>query len=236
MATPPNLSPPGEAPPPPAGAAPGPAAVAGVPRPRPVDEHRRTARERIVRAARSVLAERGFATRVEDVAAVAGVSRRTVFRYFESREALLAAAIADSLRSYGAHVPRHRAGEELEAWLERALVAVHRMNAHHGRVYFELASGLDLDGELAAIAAARREARAGLVQRFATIAWRVGGGSGTRPDWLHDAVAVLLSTFATEALARDFERSPDEIGRATARMLAHAVRGAVGAQGGGPPA
>jgi AcrR family transcriptional regulator len=54
--------------------------VATTERPSLLEEHRRTARERILRAARVVLAERGLAARVEDVAEAAAVSRRTVFR------------------------------------------------------------------------------------------------------------------------------------------------------------
>jgi len=204
----------------------------------PVDDPRAAVRERIVRGARVELAERGFAVRVEDVAAAAGVSRRTVFRYFETRESLLAAALQDSMRSYGDHVPRPEPDVELEQWLRVALVAVHRMNAQHGRVYFELASGTDFDGQLGDIARARRAARAELVHRFTDTAWRLAGGTVDPPRWLHDAVAVSLSAFATEALGPDFGRSPEEVGESMALSLAHAVRGAVaeGSGGGADPA
>lgn len=188
---------------------------------------RGAAYDRIVRGARTELAARGLSVRVEDVAAAAGVSRRTVFRYFDTREALLAVVLADSMRSYGDHVPRPAPGQDLDGWLSDALVAIHRMNALHGRVYFELASSIGLGGELAEIATARRAARAELVERFTRTAWRLAGGPGRPPAWLHDTVAVLLSTFATEALAPDFGRSPDHIGSVLAVALGHAVRGAV---------
>jgi AcrR family transcriptional regulator len=199
----------------------------------PADDPRAAVRERIVRGARVELAERGLAVRIEDVAAAAGVSRRTVFRYFETREALLAAALQDSMRSYGDHVPRPEPDVELEQWLRVALVAVHRMNAQHGRVYFELASGADFDGQLGDIARARRAARAELVHRFTDTAWRLAGGTADPPRWLHDTVAVSLSAFATEALGPDFGRSPEDVGESMARSLAHAVRGAVAEGGGG---
>lgn len=199
----------------------------------PVDDPRAVVRQRIVLGARVELAERGLAVRVEDVAAAAGVSRRTVFRYFETRESLLAAALRDSMRSYGDHVPRPEPDVELEEWLRTALVAVHRMNAQHGRVYFELASGADFDGQLGDIAQARRAARAELVHRFTDTAWRLAGGTADPPRWLHDAVAVSLSAFATEALGPDFGRTPQEVGEALAPALAHAVRGAVAEGDGG---
>lgn len=183
-------------------------------------------REKILRGARAELARRGLAVRVEDVAVAAGVSRRTVFRYFDTREALLAAAIESSMRSYGDHVPRPGPAADLDGWLADALVAVHRMNAQHGRVYFELASGAARDGVLGDIARARRTARRELVQRFTVTAWRLADGTGEPPGWVQDTVAVNLSAFATEALGPDFGRHPEEVGRSLARALAHAVRGA----------
>jgi hypothetical protein len=152
-----------------------------------------------------------------------------VFRYFDTHEALLASALAESMRSYGDPLPRPD-DDDLAHWLREALVAIHRMNAHHGRVYFELASSTDLEGELAAIAATRRAARAELVSGFTRTAWRLGGGQGSAPVWLHDTIAVLLSTFATEALGPDFGRSPDQVGTRLALALAHAVRGGVAEQ------
>lgn len=193
----------------------------------PAADRRDRVRSKIVHGAREQLAAHGLSVRVEDVAAAAGVSRRTVFRYFDTREALLAAALSESMRSYGDHVPRPEDGVDLETWLHHALVAVHRMNAHHGRVYFELASSSDLEGALAAIADARRLARAQLVRRFTTTAWQLGGGEGKPPVWLHDTMAVALSSFATEALGPDFGRTPDQVGTRLAEALAHALRHAV---------
>src|SRR4051794_19854346 len=67
-------------------------------------EQRDRARGRLLRAARSALAERGWATRVDEVAEAAGVSRRTVFRHFDTRENLFAQALRESLRAYGDRV------------------------------------------------------------------------------------------------------------------------------------
>ncbi len=197
------------------------------------DGHRGLVRARILRGARSELAARGLSVRVEDVAAAAGVGRRTVFRYFPTREALLAAALEESMRSYGEHVPRPQAGQSLEQWLTAAVVAMHRMNAQHGRVYFELASGAAFDGELAEVARVRRTARREFVEWLTATAWSLAGGSGSPPRWIHDTVAVLLSAFATEALGPDFDRTADEIGASLTPALLHALRGAVADQHGG---
>jgi AcrR family transcriptional regulator len=192
-----------------------------------LEDHRRGAHDRIVRAARLVLAERGLAARVEDVAEAASVSRRTVFRYFDTREQLLAAALADSIRSYADHIPRPQAGQSLAAWLDRALLAIHTMNAQHGRIYFELALANDLDGALGEIVELRRSARGELVRRFTSAAWKAANGPGRPPRWLADAVAVMLSAFATEALMRDFGRTPAQVATAMAAALTHAIEGAV---------
>ncbi|MDP1818988.1 MAG: helix-turn-helix domain-containing protein [Acidimicrobiales bacterium] len=191
-----------------------------------LEEQRRTARERILRAARVVLAERGLSVRVEDVADAAGISRRTVFRHFESRDALLAAALRDSMRSYGDRIPRYEAGRPLADWLHDAFVAAHEMNARHGRVYFELALATELEGPLAEVAALRRVARGEFVRRFSDAAWRASGASGHPPGWLVDTAAILLSAFATEALVGDFGRTPAEAGEVAARALQHSIAGA----------
>lgn len=191
------------------------------------EEHRDHARARILHAARQVLAERGLATRVEDVAAAAGVGRRTVFRHFETRDALLAAAVTDGMRSYADHIPRPEPDTALDDWLEQALVAVHRMNARHGRIYWELAFAPDLGGELAEVAETRRAARRQLVRQVVNWSWRAGGGQGRPPSWLNDAFAVYLSAFATQALVGDFGRHPEEAGRVAARALSAAVTQAV---------
>lgn len=191
-----------------------------------VDDQRRSATERILRAARVVLAERGLSVRVEDVAEAAGISRRTVFRHFASREALLAAALRDSMRSYGDRIPRYEDGRPLADWLHEAFVAAHEMNARHGRVYFELALATELTGPLAEVAALRRAGRAELVQRFSDAAWTASGATGSPPGWLVDTVAILLSAYATEALVGDFGRTPAEAGHVAARALEHAIAAA----------
>lgn len=185
-------------------------------------------RARIVRAARGVLAERGLDTTVDDVADAAGMSRRTVFRHFATRDALLAEAVREGIRSYGEHlVPAHD-GEDLDRWLVDAMVTVHRLNARHGRIYWELAGlGRALEGEIAVVAEERRAGRRALVRSFTDAVWRSAGGDGRPPAWLADVCAVQLSAFTTRALTGDFGRGPDEIGRVCARAVAAAARAAV---------
>jgi AcrR family transcriptional regulator len=195
------------------------------------DQHRNLARARIIRAAREVLAKRGLSTTVDEVADAADVSRRTVFRYFATRENLFAAAIRDSLRSYGERLPP-MTGVDLDAWVLALLVAVHRLNAHNGRMYWELAAlEPELTGEIAVAAAERRERRKRFAARVASSMWRTRGGSGRPPAWFVDAVAVHLSGFTTQSLGGDFGRDPDDVAKVSQRVLLAALDAALADSG-----
>jgi AcrR family transcriptional regulator len=190
-------------------------------------EQRDLARGRIVRAARRVLAERGLATTVDDVADAAGVSRRTVFRHFSTRENLFAVAIRDGLRTYGEHLPPAR-DDDLDSWLLDVLLAAHRLNAGNGRIYWELSVlEPELTGELAAAAAERRQARNQWATGVTKVLWRARGGRRNPPAWLTDTVAVHLSAFTTQSLAVDFDRSPDDVARVSARVIDAALTAAL---------
>ena len=77
----------------------------------------------IVEAAGRLFAERGFAaTRLDDIAAAAGVTKPILYRHFESKEALYLALLErhrDDLASFAAMAPAEGApGERIRALLE----------------------------------------------------------------------------------------------------------------------
>jgi AcrR family transcriptional regulator len=198
------------------------------------DEQRDLARSRIVRAAQRALAARGLATTVDEVAEAAGVSRRTVFRHFATRERLFAAAIRAGLHAYAEQVPPAPGPDEdgdvgdLGGWLLDVLLAAHRLNARNGRIYWDLSAlDADLTGDLAAAGAERREARRQFAVRITGTLWRARGGPGAPPDWLTDAVAVHLSGFTLQSLAGDFDRSPEDVARVSARVVEAALAAAL---------
>ena len=182
-------------------------------------QRREVIEKHLVKAARGVVAERGLATRMEDVAAAAGVSRRTVFRYFRTRDKILVAALETGMRSFKDRLPRRAGSADPAVWLEDTLVAIHRMNAQHGRLYWEIALGNDLPRSLAATRDKRRLGRLKLVRWFTTEAWKAFGGKGKPPSWLMDECAVQLSAFATQSLVIDFRRTPEQSGRLAARVV-----------------
>jgi AcrR family transcriptional regulator len=69
------------------------------PEPRPARARRKEARpQEIVRAALHLFAQRGFAaTRLDDVAAEAGISKGTLYLYFENKESLFRAVVQESV-------------------------------------------------------------------------------------------------------------------------------------------
>lgn len=83
------------------------------PQPTPKRRRRKAARpQEILDAALASFAEKGFnAARVEDIAARAGVSKGTVYLYFDSKQdmfrALVREGMAANLQSVGAMVARH---------------------------------------------------------------------------------------------------------------------------------
>jgi AcrR family transcriptional regulator len=192
------------------------------------EEQRDVARARIVRAARKVLADRGLATTIDDVAEAAGVSRRTVFRHFATREGLIAVALREGLRSYAHQIPPPPDGDDVGPWLLDVLLAAHRLNAGNGRIYWELSAlEPELTGELAAAAAERRERRKRFAANVTSRMWAARGGRGKPPRWLFDTVAVHLSGFTTQSLAGDFGRKPDDVARVSARVLEAALTAAL---------
>ncbi len=188
------------------------------------------ARERIVRAARQALATKGLDTTVDDVAAGADVSRRTVFRHFGTRDHLLATAFRDGLRSYGEHVTIERPLSDPEGWLRDLLLSSHRSNAKSGRIYWELSAlEPELSGELAEAAAERRRSRRRFVGKVTRTLWEAENGDGQPPEWLADTIAVHLSGFTTQALAGDFARTPDEVAEVSVKVVMAALRTALAA-------
>jgi len=92
----------------------------------------------IIDSAAAILAERGDAASMDDIASAAGVSRATLYRYFPSREALLRAMAATSIEELAARIAdadlRGIPVEQAIARLVRGFVAI-------GSKYVALTSG-----------------------------------------------------------------------------------------------
>jgi len=194
------------------------------------DEQRELVQARILRAAGSVLAARGLTATVDDVAEAAGVSRRTIFRHFVTRDALFVTVIRAGIRRYADQIPAPGEGD-LRGWLADMLAVTHRLNAGNGRVFWDLVGvqATDLSPDLALVAAECREVRNRSAVRVTEMLWRARNGRGRPPQWLVDAVAVQLSGFTTQSLAGDLGRSPDAVAGVAAQVIEAALVAALAA-------
>ena len=158
--------------------------------------------DRILQAARHLIGEQGIDITMDEIAEGAGVGRRTVFRHFASRDALLAAAIESGIRRYGEQLPVYSGGDWHE-WLGQMCQAMHRLNGNYGRGYWELTSRHDLEGELAAAEARRRASRRTAMERLAATIWGAAGGAGPVPSAVVATVTVHLSAHFTAAVVHE---------------------------------
>jgi len=197
------------------------------------DEQREVAQTRIMRAAGAVLAARGLSATVDDVAEAAGVSRRTIFRHFATRDALFVAVIRAGVRRYAEQIPEPPADDDLRDWLAELLAVTHRLNAGNGRVFWDLVGprAREQSAELAIVAEECKDSRNRFAVTVTELMWRTRGGSGRPPRWLTDAVAVQLSGFTTQSLGGDLGRSPDEVALVSARVIEDALASALAQSG-----
>jgi AcrR family transcriptional regulator len=142
---------------------------------------------------------------MDDIAEEAGVSRRTLFRHFESRERLIAESLEAGIQLYGELLPSFEGG--WEAWLRGVCDAAHEMQAGYGPGYWELTSRTDLPPEIAAIEGRRRTRRHEAMARIAGKLWREAGGEGDPPAIVVATVGAHLSARFTAAVLHDVGQS-----------------------------
>jgi len=177
-----------------------------------LDDPKLLTRYRVLRSTRPLLAERGLAVSMDDIAEAAGVSRRSLFRHFESRNALIAATLESSLEEfYGVLNEALAADGEFRDWLTALTQRLFAAQSGAGVAFWQLAAATDneLPPELAAVNKRRRKNRQQLTEAVADIAWRRAGGRSPCPSVLADTFALTMSTFTGQSLVTDYELSLD---------------------------
>ena len=104
---------------------------------------REPTRARIRAAARCVIARKGFDATVEEIADEAKLSQRTVFRQYESRDALIVDAVRDMFEACGERpiVGLPRADQDLDGWIEGLAITIHTRNAEIiGQAFWDIHS------------------------------------------------------------------------------------------------
>jgi AcrR family transcriptional regulator len=162
---------------------------------------RRAVIDHILATTRRLVLTSGLDVTMDQLAEAAGLSRRTLFRLFNNREALLATAFEAGLAGYREGLPAY-AGDR-DSWLRATCEAAHRGNSTIGPGFFELASRTDLSRDLAVIEERRRREFSEAMNQIADTAWSSSGGKGKAPRDLACTVAAHLSPFFTAATMID---------------------------------
>lgn len=190
-------------------------------------------RAQVIDDAELLLADRGVDVTMDDLAQACGVGRRTLFRYFESREDLIAATIAHSYERLMADVfvsDPDTADSEIndpDQLIATVLTKTHRVAAVMGRAHWQVAADPESHGELGAAIAARRQARTEYVTDFCGRLWSLSNGPGQPPTWLADTFGLVESLFAYQGLQRDFGRTDREVTETTIRIMQVALAAAL---------
>jgi len=198
------------------------------------EDQQQLTRSRIRQAAMEVVARRGFDATVDEIAKVSGVSPRTIFRHYSSRELLIITTVKDMYEACGRRpiesLPTPT--DDLDGWIEGLAVTIHTRNAEIlGDAFWDIhAPRHDPSEALSELDTFRREYRIRGVRYLANLAWESTGGVGPPPADLELAFALMFSAFTTQALMVDFDLTPRQIGDLTASLLKMLLRRAVEAQ------
>lgn len=187
-------------------------------------------RGRIIAATQNLLARDGLGVSMDQIAAAAGVGRRSLFRHFGSRDVLVARALEETVSAFGARLAALLVVEApFSAWLRGVLTEVQRSQLDAGRAYWELvASDDDLLGpQLLEMNCQRRASRrrwtADVVQR----AWLLAGGDGAPPDVVVDAFALTLSRHAVRSLVEELDLEPERVVASSAAIVTAVIQEAL---------
>jgi AcrR family transcriptional regulator len=180
------------------------------------------------------IAASGLDATIDEVADAAGVSRRTVTRYFATHGELIAATIDEGLTFIGTNIPdAPPVSADVEAWLTDALVNLHQVTRQLlGRAFWDIHidrpnTPKEVTDALAKVVVERYRFAGDL----ARTAWLAAGGTLDPPTWVVDAFTFHVSGFATFALAK---YSATETGQLSARILWLVLTSAVDEQRRGP--
>jgi AcrR family transcriptional regulator len=159
----------------------------------------------------------GIDVSMDDIAALAQVGRRTVFRYFATREDLLEAALAAASANYVRSLPQYTGGDWL-AWL----VDLARLTPG-GRLIWELTTRC-LSSRLMQTYTEHRQALHHPFDTTAATLWHAAGGDGAAPQQLRQTVAAHLSPMFTQAVLLDADGTPDLAADMATNAIAATVR------------
>ena len=179
-------------------------------------------RSQALRSTRALLAAHGLSLTMDQIAGGSGISRRSLFRHFDSRDALVRAALEAALDEYEeALTSASSVDGELDEWLVNVLSYTHRSHLSAGLAIWQLSSTADdnLPPYLVETTRRRRSMRRRLTDKLAAQAWELAGGTGEPPDIVTEVMAMTVSSCTTHSLVRDLEQPTDEAARLNAAII-----------------
>lgn len=187
-------------------------------------------RDAIWDAAMDLFASRGFEeTTVDDIAAAAGVSRRSFFRYFSSKNDLMAHGIGGFGASIAAAIAACPAGEPLPSVFRRVVADVACSSAAHPRARqimgIAAKHAAAREAQRSQIAALQDRVTAAFVQRYGRTP-----ACGLVPEVLASTLLSVLSV----SFHLWFVQGPGDIAVTVERVLA--TLGALAGEGDAPAA
>jgi AcrR family transcriptional regulator len=175
----------------------------------------------LIAATQGAMKEHGLDVTVDHIASRAGAGRRTVFRHFDTREALLEAALAAAMNDFERSLPEY-AGGDWVAWLEELARLSHESSAGWRWLIWDLYSPR-VPSRLAPYA--RTGDRVWLV--IATRLWEAAGGDGAPPAHVVQVVVTHLGPLFTEAVLVHAHGTPELAAELATEAIAGAVRAAL---------
>ncbi|WP_428339118.1 TetR/AcrR family transcriptional regulator [Mycobacterium sp.] len=173
---------------------------------------RRAIVEVLIRAAQDSMITHGLDVTVDAVAACAGVNRSTVFRYFSTREELLAAAVRHGARDLEDRLPPLTGGD-WRPWLHDICTVIHIRAAETAHGIWDLTARRDLSPQLSTAATELRDNRVKRHRSIAHTLWEAAGGAGPLPPEFGDVVAAHLSPLFTITVLTDLAADPHAAAR-----------------------
>jgi AcrR family transcriptional regulator len=157
--------------------------------------------EHVLIATRKFVMAYGLDATMDQIAEASGVSRRTLFRLFGSRDNLIASAFLAGMNFYRDELPRYDGSTDI--WLRETCHAAHRMNAASGPGFWELTSRTNLPRSLQEIEQVRRRQFRRMVREIADVLWSSRTGPGEPPGELITSIGAHLSPHFTAAIVTD---------------------------------
>jgi AcrR family transcriptional regulator len=174
--------------------------------------------DRILEAAFSAVATHGLARlTVDDVARLAGLSRQTVYRYFDSKDALMQALVYREEEAFIEGVrAAHARHDRLEDAMREAILFCLTAAREHPLLDRLLASEAD------ALLPFLTTHGGGLLVRARAVIEELAAGWGLRSELVHRSADVSVRAMVSYVLTPS-EDDPEDIARELARILVSAL-------------